>query len=75
MEDKVTTMGAIGDQNMEAKTEYTRVKREKKVEAVDPMKDKVTAMYSRYNGNINAVASALMIPKHVVEQYLKDENI
>lgn len=67
MENQVTgTSGTSGD---------TAVKRTKKVEAVDPMKAQVAAMYTRYNGNINAVASSLMIPKHVVEKYLQDENI
>ena len=73
MEDKVTqTMGAIGDQNMEAKTTYMAKKKSKKEH---PMKDKVVAAYTRYNGNLNLVCAQTMLPKHIVEEIMSDENI
>lgn len=69
MEDKVTQPIKT------TSIENTAVKRTKKVEAVDPMKAKISLMYTRYKGNINAIAASLMVPKHIIEQYLKDENI
>lgn len=37
--------------------------------------DLVKMFYKRCNGNINCVASGVGIPKHVVEQIIRDENI
>lgn len=61
-----------GNENKEAKRAY---KRKKKVKARHPMADKVKTFYTRYNGDLNRVSAQLMLPRVIVEQILKDENI
>lgn len=61
-----------GNLNNEAKSAF---KRKKKELSRHPMTDKVAAMYNRYNGDLNRIAASLMIPKTLVEEILKNENI
>jgi len=72
--ENTTELGKVGSQNMEAKTEYKKLKATKKP-AKHPMADAVASVFNRCNGDTNCIAATLMIPKHVIEDILKNENI
>ena len=61
-----------GKHNEEVKRAY---KREKKTKQQHPQAKLVASLYTRFNGDLNRIAATSMLPKHIIEEILKDENI
>ena len=54
--ENTTELGKVGSQNMEAKTEYKKLKATKKP-AKHPMADAVASVFNRCNGDTNCIAA------------------
>jgi hypothetical protein len=61
-----------GKHNEEVKRAY---KREKKTKQQHPQTKLVASLYTRFNGDLNRIAATSMLPKHTIEEILKNENI
>lgn len=62
-------LGKVGKQNMEAKTEYVKVKATKVASVKPPIEDKIRGLHER-GFNYDQIAAMLVIQKSLVKQTL-----
>ena len=62
-------LGKVGKQNMEAKTEYVKVKATKVASVKPPIEDKIRGLHER-GFDHNRIAAMLMCQKSLVKQIL-----
>ena len=63
-------LGKVGKQNMEAKTEYVKVKATKVASVKPPIEDKIRGLHER-GFNYDQIAAMLMCQKSLVKQTLE----